>query len=137
MKDIYEVFSGSTVEASFIKSILSDNNIEVIINNLIENSNNAGWVDPNSSAGVTVSVLAKDFEKSFFCSSQRTADIHNSILSQSTHLLACVQGLPSDDDKISDFMKLKKNGFDIDDLARYEFFYLWKIAGQKPKIVKV
>ncbi|MBN1252730.1 MAG: DUF2007 domain-containing protein [Bacteroidales bacterium] len=63
MQDIYEVFSGSTVEANFIKSILNENNIEVIIKNFTENSINAGWVDPNSSAGVVVSVLANDFEQ--------------------------------------------------------------------------
>ena len=63
MQNIYEVFSGSSIYANFIKSYLEDNGIGVIVNNLLENSISAGWVNPNSGQGATVSVSAENFEK--------------------------------------------------------------------------
>jgi len=63
MQDIYEVFSGSSIDASFIKSYLEDNGIGCIVNNLLENSIGAGWVDPNSGQGSTISVSAENYEK--------------------------------------------------------------------------
>ena len=63
MQNIYEVFSGSSIDANFIKSYLEDNGIGVIVNNLLENSISAGWVNPNSGQGATVSVSAENFEK--------------------------------------------------------------------------
>ena len=62
MEDIYEVFLGSTVEANFIKAILSENNIEGIINSLEGKNNNTNWLGNNSNAEVSISVLANDFE---------------------------------------------------------------------------
>ena len=64
MENIYEIFLGSTVEVSFINTILSKNNIEGIINSLEEKKyNNIDWIEQNSKAEVSVSVKAKDFEK--------------------------------------------------------------------------
>ena len=63
MQNIYEVYSGSSIDANFIKSYLEDNGIGVILNNLLENSINAGWVNPNSGQGATVSVSSENFEK--------------------------------------------------------------------------
>ena len=63
MQDIYEVFSGSSIDASFIKSYLEDNGIGSIVNNLLENSISAGWVNPNSGQGASVSVSAENYEK--------------------------------------------------------------------------
>ncbi len=63
MQDIYEVFSGSSVDANFIKAYLEDNEIGVIIDNRHQSSIAAGWIDPESSKGVTVFVSAENFEK--------------------------------------------------------------------------
>ena len=63
MQKIYEVYSGSSIDANFIKSYLEDNGIGVILNNLLENSINAGWVNPNSGQGATVSVSSENYEK--------------------------------------------------------------------------
>ena len=63
MQEIYEVFSGSSIDANFIKSYLEDNGIGVIVNNLLENSVGAGWVDPMAGQGATVSVSAENYEK--------------------------------------------------------------------------
>jgi len=64
MQNIYEVFFGSTVDAKFINTILSDNNIEGIIKSLESNANeNANWINQDSKAEVSVSVLADNFEK--------------------------------------------------------------------------
>ena len=63
MQDIYEIFLGSTVEANFIKTILSENNIEGIINSLEGKNKNTNWLEQNSNAEVSISVLANDFEK--------------------------------------------------------------------------
>jgi len=64
MQNIYEVFFGSTVEANFINTILSENNIEGIIKSLEgKQDKNTNWIDQNSKAEVSVSVLADSFEK--------------------------------------------------------------------------
>ena len=64
MQNIYEVFFGSTVDAKFINTILSDNNIEGIIKSLESNANeNENWINQDSKAEVSVSVLADNFEK--------------------------------------------------------------------------
>jgi len=63
MQNIYEVYSGSSIDANFIKSYLEDNGIGVIVNNLLENSISAGWVNPNSGQGATVSVSSENYEK--------------------------------------------------------------------------
>jgi len=63
MQDIYEVFSGSTVDASFIKHHLEDNGVGTIIKNKMDESIMAGWVDPNAMIGTQIYVLAENFEK--------------------------------------------------------------------------
>ena len=63
MQDIYEVFSGSSIDANFIKSYLEENGIGVIIENRLSSSINAGWIDPESNKGVSVMVSAENFEK--------------------------------------------------------------------------
>jgi len=63
MQNIYEVFSGSPIDASFIKSYLEENGIGAIVNNLLENSISAGWVNPNSGQGAIVSVSSENYEK--------------------------------------------------------------------------
>ena len=63
MQDIYEVFSGSSIDANFIKSYLEENGIGVIIENRLGSSINAGWIDPESGKGVSVMVSAENFEK--------------------------------------------------------------------------
>ena len=63
MQDIYEVYSGTPIDTSFIKSYLEENGIGCIVNNLLQNSIGAGWVDPNSGQGATISVSAENYEK--------------------------------------------------------------------------
>ena len=63
MQTIYEVHSGTSIDPNFLKSYLEDNGIGVIVNNLLENSITAGWVNPNSGQGATVSVSSENFEK--------------------------------------------------------------------------
>ncbi len=63
MQDIYEIFSGSTVDASFINQYIESHGIETIIKNKMDESIMAGWVDPNSTVGTQIYVLAENFEK--------------------------------------------------------------------------
>ena len=63
MQDIYEVFSGSTVDASFIKQYLESNDIAVIVKNKLDESIMAGWADPNAVVGSQVFVASENFEK--------------------------------------------------------------------------
>lgn len=63
MQDIYEVFSGSTVDASFVKQHLEANGIGVIVKNKHDESIMAGWADPNAIVGSQIFVSADNFEK--------------------------------------------------------------------------
>ncbi len=63
MQDLFEVFSGSTVDASFIKHHLEKNNIGTIVKNKLDESILAGWVDPNSVVGSQIFVTAENYEK--------------------------------------------------------------------------
>jgi hypothetical protein len=63
MQDIYEVFSGSTVDASFVKQHLEASGIGVIVKNRHDESILAGWADPNAIVGTQVFVSAENFEK--------------------------------------------------------------------------
>ena len=63
MQDIYEVFSGSTVDASFVKHHLDANGVATIIKNKLDESIMAGWVDPNAMMGTQIYVSAQNFEK--------------------------------------------------------------------------
>lgn len=62
MNDIYEVFSGSTVDASFVKQHLEINGIGTIIKNKQDESIMAGWADPNAIVGSQIFVSAENFE---------------------------------------------------------------------------
>ena len=62
MADIFEVFSGTSIDANFIKAFLEDNGIGVIVENKLQSSISAGWVD-TSTGNVSVMVAAKNFEK--------------------------------------------------------------------------
>jgi hypothetical protein len=63
MNDLYEVFSGSTVDASFIRLHLEANGVESIVRNKTDESLLAGWVDPNGITGTQIFVIAENFEK--------------------------------------------------------------------------
>ncbi len=63
MQDIYEVFSGSTVDASFVKHYLEANGVGTIVKNKLDESVMAGWVDPNAMMGTQIYVSADHFEK--------------------------------------------------------------------------
>lgn len=63
MQDIYEIFSGSTVDASFVKQYLKENGIGTIIRNKHDESILAGWSDPNEVVGTQIFVSAENFEK--------------------------------------------------------------------------
>ena len=63
MQDIYEVFSGSSVDANFIKAYLEDNGIGVFIKNSHQSSIAAGWIDPVAGTDVSVMVAAENFER--------------------------------------------------------------------------
>ena len=56
MQDIFEVFSGSTVDASFVKQHLEANGIGTIVKNKHDESIMAGWADPNAIIGTQVFV---------------------------------------------------------------------------------
>lgn len=60
---MFEVFSGSSVDANFIKSYLEDNGIGVFIRNAHQSSIAAGWIDSVSGTDVTVMVTADNFER--------------------------------------------------------------------------
>jgi hypothetical protein len=63
MQDIYEVFSGSTVDASFVNQFIESQGIKTIIKNKMDESIMAGWVDPNATIGTQIFVIAENFEK--------------------------------------------------------------------------
>ena len=62
-QDIYEVFSGSTVDVSFIKQHLEENGIGTLIRNKFDESIMAGWSDPNEVIGSQIFVSAGNFER--------------------------------------------------------------------------
>ena len=63
MQDLFEVFSGSTIDASFIKNHLEENGVGTIIRNKQDESILAGWADPNGLVGSQIFVTANDYEK--------------------------------------------------------------------------
>jgi len=63
MQNLFEVFSGSTIDASFINTFLESNGIETNIRNKSEESLLAGWVDPNGVLGTQIFVSAENYEK--------------------------------------------------------------------------
>jgi hypothetical protein len=63
MQDLFEVFSGSTVDASFVNHHLEVNGIGTILKNKSDESLLAGWVDPNGIVGTQIFVSADNYEK--------------------------------------------------------------------------
>ena len=63
MQDLFEVFSGSTVDASFVKNHLEANDITTFVKNRSDESLLAGWVDPNGILGTQIFVSAENYEK--------------------------------------------------------------------------
>lgn len=63
MQDIYEVFSGSTVDASFVNQFIESQGIKTIVKSKMDESIMAGWVDPNATIGTQIFVIAENFEK--------------------------------------------------------------------------
>jgi hypothetical protein len=63
MQDLFEVYSGSTTDASFIKNYLKEHGIKTIIKNTAEESLLAGWEESNGILGTQIYVSAEDYEK--------------------------------------------------------------------------
>jgi hypothetical protein len=63
MQDMFEVFSGSTIDASFVKHHLEANGVATFIRNKNDESLLAGWVDPNGIIGTQIFVSADNYEK--------------------------------------------------------------------------
>jgi DNA helicase HerA-like ATPase len=80
--------------------------------------------------------VGREEKKGFVGISQRAQDIHNTILSQSTHKL-CGYVSEEDRDYMSTKLDLKKQNYTFNDLKQYEFFYLKDEAGVLPQIIKV
>ncbi|MBE9480913.1 MAG: DUF2007 domain-containing protein [Bacteroidetes bacterium] len=58
------VFTGSNIEANFVKSILEDNNIGALVRNTLRESLTAGWVSGAPEDSSRVFVTEDHFEKS-------------------------------------------------------------------------
>lgn len=63
MQDFYEIFSGSTVDVSFIKQYLERHGVLCIVKNKHDDSIIAGWDDIKTIIGSKILVSTKDFEK--------------------------------------------------------------------------
>jgi hypothetical protein len=68
--------------------------------------------------------------------SQRGQDLHNDIITQTTHKI-CGKVSSDDEEYMEKKMALKKHGHKIDDLKQYEFWYLKFVAGETPVKLKV
>lgn len=79
--------------------------------------------------------VGREDEKGFVGISQRAQDIHNTILTQSTHKL-CGYVSEEDRDYMASKLDLKSANYTFNDLKQYEFFYLKDEAGFKPMILK-
>jgi DNA helicase HerA-like ATPase len=79
--------------------------------------------------------VGREEHKGFIGISQRAQDIHNTILSQSTHKLC---GYVSEEDReyMASKLDLKRANYSFNDLKQYEFFYLKDEAGFTPIITK-
>ena len=58
------VFTGSNIEANFVKSILEDNSIGALVRNTLRESLTAGWVSGAPEDSSRVFVTEDHFEKS-------------------------------------------------------------------------
>jgi hypothetical protein len=63
MQDLFEVYSGSTTDASFIKNYLEGRGVKTTIKNSAEESLLAGWEESNGIIGTQIFVAADDYER--------------------------------------------------------------------------
>lgn len=61
--NLTEIFIGSEIETNYISSILSENNIDYIIENRFNQSLAAGWVSGSTYNGCIVKVNIEDSDK--------------------------------------------------------------------------
>lgn len=62
-EDLIDIFIGSDIETNYIASLLSDNGIEFIKENDLEQSISAGWVSGSTYNGSKIRVSYDDFNK--------------------------------------------------------------------------
>ena len=62
--NLVNIFIGSDIEVNYIASLLSDNQIECIIRNTLEESLSAGWVSGSMYNSSIIRVSVDDIEKS-------------------------------------------------------------------------
>ena len=61
--NLIEIFIGSEIETNYISSILSENNIDHIVENRFNQSLTAGWVSGSAYNGCIVKVNIEDSDK--------------------------------------------------------------------------
>ena len=61
--DLIKVFIGSDIEANYIASLLIDNHIQCIVQNKLEGSLSAGWVNGSAYNSSIIQVDIADTEK--------------------------------------------------------------------------
>lgn len=64
MKDLVNVFVGSDIEANYIATLLTDNQIKCVAQNTLEGSLSAGWVSGSMYNSTILRVEIDDAEKS-------------------------------------------------------------------------
>ena len=60
---LVDIFIGSDIEANYIASLLMDNQIQCIIENQLEGSLSAGWVNGSQYNSSIIRIDINDFEK--------------------------------------------------------------------------
>ena len=61
--NLIEIFIGSDIEAGFISSILTENNIDHIIKNNLNQSLSAGWVSGSQYSSSSIHINIQDTDK--------------------------------------------------------------------------
>lgn len=61
--NLADIFIGSDIEANYIASLLIDNQIQCIVQNILEESLSAGWVSGSTYNSSIVRVNVNDIEK--------------------------------------------------------------------------
>lgn len=61
--DLIDIFVGSNIEANYIASLLIDNQIQCFLNNQLEGSLSAGWVNGSEYSSTTISIDINDADK--------------------------------------------------------------------------
>lgn len=62
-KDLIKLFVGSDIEASYITSLLDENNIPYILRNTMNEGLMAGWASATPDSGSTILIESCDFDK--------------------------------------------------------------------------